>query len=526
MRSSSSKRCRANSATTSCGLRRLPSAQKRSTRPAAASSSARSSTITGSIPGRRILTAASVPPGSTARCTWATDALATGCGSNFSKTFATGRPKARSTSARASSAGNGGTRSWSFASSSARSAGTRSRRVESTWPNLTKMGPSASSARRNRTPRGSRSARKKSSAFSARPSLLPEASANSSRPKRRVIQSIFVRRSKGESNAGQSGQFTRIARRDPNAGSVLARCALQALDALSQASHVVAQRIDVAAELLHIGRPREARLLLGPVLHQVLRETHRGLALPGREDLALRHEAMGDDVAEKPGEILLDVPDEVAKQILHGAREIRRAFDFDFFQGGLVASEQERQGAGFELYDERARRFLMCPIDETAVQNPQAQIRKRRAAEFHALTRERPEPLGRPRLLLQKMVQPGEGAALDHGVFGRRALRPGQLSCCIPASSQPEEPSAGFCRFQISSNGAAGAPACSRIEPEKRTLAQCSPPSVTSSRSAAFSVTTSVGEPGREATSFLSASNNSPVVTSRSSARSPRSLAS
>src|SRR6266705_210836 len=158
-----------------------------------ASSSARSSTITGNIPGRRILTAASVPPWSTARCTCATEALATGWGSNRSNSSPTGLPKARSTSAAASSAGNGGTRSWSFASSSARSAGTRSRRVESTWPNLMKMGPSASSARRSRAPRGSRSGPKKSSAFSARGSPLREARGNWSRPKSEAMQRIFAR---------------------------------------------------------------------------------------------------------------------------------------------------------------------------------------------------------------------------------------------------------------------------------------------------------------------------------------------
>ena len=49
--------------------------------------------------------------------------------------------------------GNGGTRSCSFASSSAMSGGSRSRRVESAWPNFTKIGPSSSSARRRRSPR-------------------------------------------------------------------------------------------------------------------------------------------------------------------------------------------------------------------------------------------------------------------------------------------------------------------------------------------------------------------------------------
>ena len=43
--------------------------------------------------------------------------------------------------ATATALSNGGTRSWSFASSSAMSAGSRSRRVETAWPNFTKIGP-------------------------------------------------------------------------------------------------------------------------------------------------------------------------------------------------------------------------------------------------------------------------------------------------------------------------------------------------------------------------------------------------
>ena len=50
--------------------------------------------------------------------------------------------------------GNGATWSRSRLSSSAISGGSRSRRVDSTWPNLTKIGPSSCSARRRRLPRG------------------------------------------------------------------------------------------------------------------------------------------------------------------------------------------------------------------------------------------------------------------------------------------------------------------------------------------------------------------------------------
>src|SRR6266571_84369 len=494
MRSSSSDKCRANSATTSRGLRRLPSAQKRSTRPAAASISARSSAITGIIPGRRILTAASVPPGSVARCTWATDALATGCSSNFSKTFAIGLPNARSTSATASSPGNDGTRSWSFASSSARSAGSKSRRVESTWPNLTKMGPSASSARRSRAPRGSESARKKSSAFRARASRLPEASANSSSPKRRAIQRILARRSKEMEDRSLKRPIYQNWLPRPESGTrslaVLAR-ARQSFDALLDSRHVVAQRVNFTAKVLHIVGPREQGLFLGPVLDKVFSKAQCGFALPRGKRPASGGEAVRDDVAEHLGEIFLEIPVEIAEQVVHCTRQVRRPLDFNLLSGGLVASKQERQGPRRELYDERAHGFCLRPIEKTGVGDPEAQVWKGRAAKFHGLTREGPQSLSRPRLLLQKMIQRCDRATLDHE-FGQRGLRPDQFGCCIPASSQPEEPLTAFCRCQISSNGSAGALDSSRIEPENRTLAQCSPPSVTSSRSAASNFTTSV----------------------------------
>ena len=53
-----------------------------------------------------------------------------------------------------------------------------------------------------------------------------------------------------------------------------------------------------------------------------------------------------------------------------------------------------------------------------------------------------------------------------------------QCICWIPASSQPLEPSAGLTRFQTSENPSGAAPGASRTWPEKRTLAQCSAPSV------------------------------------------------
>jgi len=111
---------------------------------AAASINARSFRDHGIIRGRRILTAASVPPGSTARCTCATDALAMGSASNFSKTFAIGLPNARSTSLPRASPWKRGTPSCSFASSSAKIRGQDVAARREHLAELTKIGPSAS----------------------------------------------------------------------------------------------------------------------------------------------------------------------------------------------------------------------------------------------------------------------------------------------------------------------------------------------------------------------------------------------
>ena len=155
-RFSSSSRWRANSATTSRGLRRRPSGESRSTSDAAVWRSARSLAISTSTAGRSTLTATSRPSLSQPMCTWAIEALATGTRSSEANTSPTRRPRLRSISAKASCGSNGGTWSCSLASSSAMSSGKRSRRVESTWPNLTKIGPSSSNASRSRWPRGSR----------------------------------------------------------------------------------------------------------------------------------------------------------------------------------------------------------------------------------------------------------------------------------------------------------------------------------------------------------------------------------
>ena len=189
-RSSSSCKYLSNSATTSRGFRRRPSALNRSTQPASTLKMARSLSITGLIFGRNILMATSrlskmsptfnwiVP-----KCTCATLALAIGVQSKLAKTSSTGRPYAFSSTFFTSSVGNGGTRSCNSDNSPATSGGIRSGRVDSTCPNLTKHGPSDSSAKRSRSPRGAACLREPSNLPSPRSSRLGESgSTNSSSP--------------------------------------------------------------------------------------------------------------------------------------------------------------------------------------------------------------------------------------------------------------------------------------------------------------------------------------------------------
>ena len=122
---------------------------------ASACSTSRSRSMTSRMPGRSTLT-------TTSRAVLAGAPRAPG---RWRRRRAGSRSKLREDLARAAARGafddararslpgKGGTRSCSFASSSAMSAGSRSRRVETAWPNLTKIGPSSSSARRRRSPR-------------------------------------------------------------------------------------------------------------------------------------------------------------------------------------------------------------------------------------------------------------------------------------------------------------------------------------------------------------------------------------
>ena len=106
-----------------------------------------------SILGRTTLTTTASPSCVMAVCTWAMEAEASGVRSNCLNKCSVLSPRDCSIMRLASAGSKAGQLSCSLASSSPISSGNKSRLVESVCPNLIKIGPSSSSAKRMRSPR-------------------------------------------------------------------------------------------------------------------------------------------------------------------------------------------------------------------------------------------------------------------------------------------------------------------------------------------------------------------------------------
>ena len=145
----------------------------------------------------------------------------------------------------ASAPSNGATRSCSSASSSAMSGGSRSRRVERIWPNLTKIGPSSSSARRRRWPRGMRGDRgRRARDQAAQRSQRPEQAGGLDK----FVEAIAQQHARDRVQAQQAAAHAR--------GPALRR---QLRDPRGEALDVVAQAIDLVVEAVELGARRPRR---------------------------------------------------------------------------------------------------------------------------------------------------------------------------------------------------------------------------------------------------------------------------
>jgi hypothetical protein len=145
----------------------------------------------------------------------------------------------------ARSESNGGTRSCSSDSSATISGGIRSGRVDSTWPNFTKIGPSSSSARRRRIARGEVMRRQKNSVLISGRCAAREAG------HRDFVEAVLGRdredfKQAQEFQDHQLSDFGPVRRN--GSGAALRQLLFQFGDALGAALDVVAQAVHVAAK--------------------------------------------------------------------------------------------------------------------------------------------------------------------------------------------------------------------------------------------------------------------------------------
>src|SRR6185436_18257253 len=168
---------------------------------------------------------------------------------------------------------NGGTWSCSFASSSAMSSGSRSRRVDNTWPNFTKIGPSVSRASRRRCPRSFSllEEKKRKNGFPAK------LGTNSYRPKRRPTPKMRARRVS------------------------LAKAA----DPLFQPLERVAQPHDVGGERIVLGAADDHAPLLGHIVGERLGKPPSRIRLPREQAAHALREAVRRDVADEARQVFL-----------------------------------------------------------------------------------------------------------------------------------------------------------------------------------------------------------------------------
>src|SRR5665647_1505691 len=223
-----------------------------------------------------------------------------GVPSNVAKMRSSGRPNAFSIMATATADSKGGTRSCRRASSSATSGGNRSRRVDMTCPNLTKIGPSLSSAWRRRSPRG---------AFKFRPTETTRVSkrtqgrskldkTSSSRPNRSTVQMIktplksrFIQRPSGEEWP------PRLIPQPPRSALACPHCPPRGLIFLRAACRKIArpslllQSVDYPPRgLFHLGAARRCVLAKRP--NPGIRERVGGTAVPGPKIVSDRSAAV------------------------------------------------------------------------------------------------------------------------------------------------------------------------------------------------------------------------------------------
>jgi len=187
--------------------------------------------------------------------------------------------------------------------------------------------------------------------------------------------------------------------------------AAQPVDALFQPLQAVAQLREPRGAFLEFGALNQQRPFFRRVLDHGLRDSLRRVGMPGNRTAHHAGDPVRSGIAEHLGELLLRIPSQVAEQEHHFAGEARIALDLNRAQQVLLAFHRRRERARAERDDKGRWRFLFPPGPgdrQAAVgRNVEAQRRQGRRAQFQRLPGEGRQPLARPRLGLEQMIQRG-----------------------------------------------------------------------------------------------------------------------
>src|SRR5688500_18181276 len=131
----------------------------------------------------------------------------------------------------------------------------------------------------------------------------------------------------------------------------------QMLEALFQAGGVIAQSIDVTIELADIAGARNERLFLGPVFGEAARDAVEALRAPLIQSPPRLYHAVCSDVTEDAREIFLDVPTQIARNVIQNRGKVGIAAHRNFAPYRFVAGQHAQQDAWCEN-DHQLRRRL------------------------------------------------------------------------------------------------------------------------------------------------------------------------
>src|SRR5476649_2217323 len=225
------------------------------------------------------------------------------------------------------------------------STGSKSRRVDSTCPNLTKIGPRLSSARRSRTPRGTSNLRPNvvtRMSKRTRRSWMPLITSSSS-PNRTTVKKILRKRRR------RMVQPITCSCRALTRRRTLTRLGLrllfESLDAFFDARKRVPGYRQFSIERVKGAAAHELRLFVEQVFG------HRFKQIASRTACLIAHlaygraDAVSGTVANHAGQILFGLPAQMFGQLGDRGRELRIAFYADVFHHSRLAALQERRHA-------------------------------------------------------------------------------------------------------------------------------------------------------------------------------------